>query len=279
MEDNLEEYYTVTTFSSASIGPLNKRQAKIRDHFVRTMDFLGLPDVDVDALSKSQRDEILAIAAQRRQELDSLGKINKPVVQSKKSASKERESSPNKRQWDLRRNRNIKLYKALDALDLSIDDVELLTKEQRGTIYTELRLRDSIKKSPAQPTEDANPSAEYEKLEKIYTSKPEPFVDVSSLLKLVAKPPKARLQQKSMKRSSYNNQEVIGVIAEPKPIPVAKPKVTDKRKPTALCPQPYKKTFVTEELALAFIDKAHPNDKNIFPYPCPCGAIHIGHKK
>lgn len=49
--------------------------------------------------------------------------------------------------------------------------------------------------------------------------------------------------------------------------------------PGPLCPKPYKMTFVTEQLAQAFIDTTFPDDRKIEPYPCPCGAIHIGHPK
>lgn len=50
------------------------------------------------------------------------------------------------------------------------------------------------------------------------------------------------------------------------------------RSASQLCPHPYKKSFVTEELANAFIESQHPGDKHIRPYKCPCGALHIGHK-
>jgi hypothetical protein len=49
--------------------------------------------------------------------------------------------------------------------------------------------------------------------------------------------------------------------------------------PGALCPTPYKMTFVTEELAWDFIAVTFPDDRVIRPYPCPCGALHIGHPK
>lgn len=274
MNDNLDEPYTVTTFASPSLGPLNKRQAKIRDHFMRTMEFLGLADVDIDALDKTQRDEILALAAQRRKELDPSSKTYDPADQSDVN---ERGSALNKRQWDLRRGLNIKLYKALDALGLVIHDVEVLTQEQRGIIYAELKRREKIK-NPSDPLVNLSPSSEYEELGKFYTSRPEPFVDVSSLRELVGTP-QANLPKKPKIGPSRKRPEVMGPPAELKPSPAVKPTVKAKRKPTALCPQPYKKTFVTKELALDFIDKAHPNDKNIVPYPCPCGAIHIGHKK
>jgi hypothetical protein len=48
-------------------------------------------------------------------------------------------------------------------------------------------------------------------------------------------------------------------------------------RPGPLCPKPYKMTFATTELAQAFIDVTFPDDRVIEPYPCPCGAIHIGH--
>lgn len=44
-----------------------------------------------------------------------------------------------------------------------------------------------------------------------------------------------------------------------------------------LCPTPVKKVYRTQEEAEAFIKDAHPNDEYIHPYPCRCGAIHIGH--
>lgn len=275
MKNSLEEYYTVTTFSSPALGPLNMRQTKIRDHMMRAMEFLGLADVDMDALAKTQRDEILALAAQRRKELDA---SNGTYDRADQSNVNERGSSLNKRQWDIRRGLNIKLYKALDALHLVIHDVEVLTEAQRGVIYGELKRQEKAKKSLDQPMPNSSPSLRYEQLEKLYTSKPESFVDVSSLQKLVAQP-QAKIPKKPTIGPSRKRPEIIGLPADSTKPPVIKPKATDKRKPTALCPRPYKKTFVTEELALAFIDKAHPNDKNIVPYPCPCGAIHIGHKK
>lgn len=275
MENDLEEYYVVTTFSSPSLGPLNKRQSKIRDHFVRTMEFLGLAEVHIDTLTKTQRDEILALAAQRRKELDPSSKKYDPADQSDVN---ERGSALNKRQWDLRRGLNIKLYKAIDALSLVIHDVEVLTQEQRGIIYAEQKRREKVKKSADQSMVNLSPSNEYQELGKIYTSKPESFVDVSSLRDLVGKP-QANLPKKPTIGKSRKHPEVIGAPAELEPPRAIKPKAKGPRKSTALCPQPYKKTFVTKELALAFIDKSHPNDKNIVPYPCPCGAIHIGHKK
>ena len=48
-------------------------------------------------------------------------------------------------------------------------------------------------------------------------------------------------------------------------------------RPGPLCPKPYKMTFATVELGQAFIDVTFPEDSKIKPYPCPCGAIHIGH--
>lgn len=275
MNNNLEEYYTVSTFSSIAFGPLNKRQTKIRDHFVRAMEFLGLGDVDIDSLSKEQRDEILALTAQRRKEMESSPK-SKHATSSGKINAKERASVVNKRQWDIRHNLNIKLYKALDALALVIDDVETLSQEQRGTIYAELKRREAAREQSAQSHAPSYPSEKYEELEKLY--KPEPFVDVSALVKLVSKQPTARLQGKSAKRVGYNNQEPIGAIVESRTVPEAKPMAKESRKPTALCPHPYKKTFVTKELALNFIEKAHRNDKTVVPYKCSCGAIHIGHK-
>lgn len=242
---------------------------------MRTMEFLGLADVDIDALTKIQRDEILALAAQRRKELDPSGRTYDPADQSDVN---ERGSALNKRQWDLRRGLNIKLYKALDTLGLVIHDVEVLTQEQRGIIYAELKRREKVK-NPSDPSMvNLSPSSAYEELGKIYTSKPESFVNVSSLRELVATP-QSKVPKKPGIRQSRKRPETFGSPAELKTPPVIKPKATEKRKPTALCPQPYKKTFVTKELALAFIDKAHPNDNNIVPYPCQCGAIHIGHKK
>jgi hypothetical protein len=47
--------------------------------------------------------------------------------------------------------------------------------------------------------------------------------------------------------------------------------------PGPLCPKPYKQVFATRELAQAFIDITFPTDRALEPYPCPCGAIHIGH--
>lgn len=276
MKNKLEEYYIVTTFSSPALGPLNQRQSKIRDHFVRTMEFLGLADVDIDSLTKEQRDEILALAAQRRKELDSSSPKNVYATASGKIKNKERDASVNKREWDIRHNLNIKLYKALNALGLVIDDVEILTQEQRGIIYAELKRREAKKESTGQLQSKSYPSEEYEKLEKTY--KPAPFVDVSSLLELVATPTKAKLQVKSTKKLGYNNQEPIGVLAEPAPLPGGpKPKAKDSRNSTALCPKPYKRTYATKEIALDFISKEFPKDKKIAPYICSCGAIHIGH--
>lgn len=242
---------------------------------MRAMEFLGLADVDMDALAKTQRDEILALAAQRRKELDA---PNRTYDRADQSNVNERGSSLNKRQWDLRRGLNIKLYKALDALGLIIHDVEVLTEEQRGVIYAELKRQEKAKKSLDDSMINSMPSMRYEKLEKIYTAKSEPFLDVTSLRKLVAQS-QAKIPKKPTIGPSHKRPEVIGLPADSKTLPVIKPKATAKRKPTALCPRPYKKTFVTEELALAFIDKAHSNDKTIIPYLCPCGAIHIGHKK
>lgn len=274
MENSLDDY-TVTTFSSPALGPLNQRQTKIRDHFMRTMEFLGLADVDIDALTKTQRDEILALAAQRRKEL---GSPNSVYDRADQSNVNERGASLNKRQWDLKRGLNIKLYKALDSLGLVIHDVEVLAQEQRGIIYAELKRREKAKETSDRLMVDSNPSSEYEELGKIYTAKSERFVDVSSLRELVAQP-QANIPKKPKIGQSRKRPEPMESQAKPKTPPVIKPKATDKRNPTALCPQPYKKTFVTKELALAFIDKSHPNDKTIVPYPCPCGAIHIGHKK
>lgn len=44
------------------------------------------------------------------------------------------------------------------------------------------------------------------------------------------------------------------------------------------CLTPLKNTFVTIQLAEEFIAANHPEDPYLRPYPCPCGALHIGHK-
>lgn len=276
MGDHVADDYIVTTFASKSIGPLNKRQAKIRDHFVRTMEFLGLADVNIDTLIKEQRDEILALAAKRRKEIDASNNTINPVVQPM-SNNKERMAAPNKRRWDIRHNLNIKLYKAIETLGLNVSDVELLTQKQRAIIYAELKRREKAAKS-ANPMESAFPSQEYEELENIYTSKPVSSIDISSVLKLVAKTPAlAKRPTKAKFRYPRRNSEPTGVSPKPQNRPEVKPAIKGARNSAALCPNPYKKTFATQELALTFIEKAHPNDKEIAPYQCSCGAIHIGH--
>lgn len=44
-----------------------------------------------------------------------------------------------------------------------------------------------------------------------------------------------------------------------------------------LCPHPEKKVYVTRNQARRFIKAYHPFDKDIHPYVCECGALHIGH--
>lgn len=44
-----------------------------------------------------------------------------------------------------------------------------------------------------------------------------------------------------------------------------------------ICPHPEKKVYVTRNQARRFIKAYHPFDKEIHPYICECGAIHIGH--
>lgn len=46
-----------------------------------------------------------------------------------------------------------------------------------------------------------------------------------------------------------------------------------------LCPNPEKKTYVTQELAQQFIKETHPDDPFLRPYRCECGALHIGHSR
>lgn len=46
-----------------------------------------------------------------------------------------------------------------------------------------------------------------------------------------------------------------------------------------LCPNPEKKTYVTQELAQRFIKDTHPDDPFLRPYRCECGALHIGHSR
>ncbi len=45
------------------------------------------------------------------------------------------------------------------------------------------------------------------------------------------------------------------------------------------CPHPYKKSFVTTELAEEFIHKKFPDDETMEAYKCRCGTIHIGHPR
>lgn len=65
----------------------------------------------------------------------------------------------------------------------------------------------------------------------------------------------------------------------PAPVRSQTPKKVRKPKSTAVCPQKMKKVFVTWELAQDWIANVHPDDVNIRPYRCQCGAIHIGHSK
>lgn len=44
-----------------------------------------------------------------------------------------------------------------------------------------------------------------------------------------------------------------------------------------LCPHPEKKVYITRNQARRVIKAFHPFDKEIHPYECDCGAIHIGH--
>lgn len=46
-----------------------------------------------------------------------------------------------------------------------------------------------------------------------------------------------------------------------------------------LCPNPEKKTYVTQKLAQDFINEVHPDDPFLRPYRCECGALHIGHSR
>lgn len=43
------------------------------------------------------------------------------------------------------------------------------------------------------------------------------------------------------------------------------------------CPRPWKKVYRTEEEAIAFINRVHSEEKDLKPYSCRCGALHIGH--
>lgn len=45
------------------------------------------------------------------------------------------------------------------------------------------------------------------------------------------------------------------------------------------CPNPYKKVYRTKEEALSFIQNTHDDSPRLRPYPCRCGAIHIGNNK
>lgn len=44
-----------------------------------------------------------------------------------------------------------------------------------------------------------------------------------------------------------------------------------------LCPHPYKKVFVTLQLASEAANALGGDPEGIHPYRCPCGALHIGH--
>lgn len=44
-----------------------------------------------------------------------------------------------------------------------------------------------------------------------------------------------------------------------------------------LCPNPFKKTYRTVEEAENFIQENHAEEKDMHPYTCRCGGIHIGH--
>lgn len=44
-----------------------------------------------------------------------------------------------------------------------------------------------------------------------------------------------------------------------------------------LCPNPYKKVYRTQNEAYDFIKEHHAGDKDLRPYRCRCGALHIGH--
>ena len=49
--------------------------------------------------------------------------------------------------------------------------------------------------------------------------------------------------------------------------------------PGPLCPNPQKESYRSMNLAWDFIAQHHPNNPLIVPYPCSCGAFHIGNNR